>query len=339
MFFTKQELAMNPELHRRRFLARTLPAAAIALGLPLPALAQVGTARIVNGYPAGGILDVVSRKLAEHLSGAWGRNVIVDNKPGAAGRLAVEALVASPPDGSSMLVTPASVVTMYPHIYKNLSYDVFSDLAPVGIVAVAGFALAVGPAVPASVRTLDEFFAWCKLNPAAAQCGNAGAGSFPHFMAMLLAREARVTLPHVPYRGGLAAMQDAAAGQVSAALATEASAIALERAGKLRVLATTGSDRSVFLPQAPTFREMGYPNLAQREWFAAFMPARTPAAVIALAADGIQAALREPGIRDVWHKAALSAEGSTPAELRSALRKEHDFWGPVIKASGFTPEA
>jgi Tripartite tricarboxylate transporter family receptor/Dioxygenase len=162
---------------------------------------------------------------------------------------------------------------------------------------------------------------------------------FPHFMAMLLARETRVALTHVPYRGGLAAMQDAAAGQVSAALATEAAALALEKAGKLRVLATTGSDRSAFLPQAPTLREMGYPNLTQREWFAAFMPARTPAAVVASAADGVQAALRDPGIRDVWHKAALSAEGSTPAELSAALRKEHDFWGPVIKASGFTPEA
>jgi tripartite-type tricarboxylate transporter receptor subunit TctC len=228
---------------------------------------------------------------------------------------------------------------MYPHIYKNLSYDVFNDLAPVSIVAVSSFALAVGPAMPVSVRTLDEFFAWCKANPAAAQCGNAGAGSFPHFMAMLLAREAKVELTHVPYRGGLAAMQAVAAGQVSAALATESSALALEQAGKLRVLATTGSDRSAFLPQAPTFRELGYPNLARREWFAAFMPAKTSPAVIASAAGGIRAALQEPDVRDVWQKIALSAESSTPAQLQGALRAEYDFWGPILRASGFTPEA
>lgn len=327
-------------MSRRRFLAHTLPATA-ALGLPLLSSAQTmpDTSRILNGYPPGGSVDVVSRKLAERLSGSLARNVIVENRPGAAGRLAVEALKTAPADGSAMLVTPGSVVTMYPHIYKNLPYDVFNDLAPVSIVAVSGFALAAGPAVPSSVRTFDEFVAWCRANPAAAQCGNAGAGSFPHFMAMLLARDAKVELTHVPYRGGLAAMQAAAGGQVSAALGTESSALALEHAGKLRVLATTGSDRSAFLPHAPTFRELGYPNLAQREWFAAFMPAKTPAAVIASAADGIRAALREPDIREVWRKVALSAESSTPAELQRAQRTEHDFWGPIIRASGFTPEA
>jgi tripartite-type tricarboxylate transporter receptor subunit TctC len=334
-------MQMRPDHDRRRFLVRTLPAAAMTLALPLPSLGQIpaDTSRILNGYPPGGSVDVVSRKLAEHLSGKWARNVIVENKSGAAGRLAIEALKTSPANGTTMLVTPGSVVVMYPHIYKNLSYDVFGDLAPVSIVAVTAFALAVGPAVPASVRTLDEFVAWCKANPKAAQCGNPGAGSFPHFMAMLLARDARVELAHIPYRGGLVAMQNVAAGQVSAALATEASALALEQAGKLRVLATTASDRSVFLPQAPTFRELGYPNLAQREWFAAFMPAKTPAAVIASAAEGLQDALREPDVRDVWQKAALSAESSTPAELQRALRTEYDFWGPIIRESGFTPEA
>lgn len=237
-----------------------------------------------------------------------------------------------------MLVTPGSVVMMYPHIYKSLSYDVFGDLAPVSIVAFTAFALAVGPAVPAPVATLDDFVAWCKANPKAAQCGNPGAGSFPHFMAMLLARDAQVELVHVPYRGGLEAMQNVAAGQVSAALATEASAIALDKTGKLRVLATTGSDRSDFLPHAPTFRELGYPNLAQREWFAAFMPAKTPAAAIASTAAGIHDALREPDVREVWQKVALSAESSTPAELQRALRTGYDFWGPIIRSSGFTPE-
>jgi tripartite-type tricarboxylate transporter receptor subunit TctC len=332
---------MNTDHNRRRFLVRTMPAAAAALGMPFLSSAQTlpGTARILNGYPPGGPVDLISRKLAERLNGRLARNVIVENKPGAAGRLAVEALKNSPADGSAMIVTPGSVVTMYPHIYKNLSYDVFSDLAPVSIVAVSSFALAVGPTVPASVRTFDEFVAWCRANPAAAQCGNAGAGSFPHFMALLLARDAKVELTHVPYRGGLAAMQAVAGGQVSAALATESSALALEQAGRLRVLATTGNDRSMFLPQAPTFRELGYPNLAQREWFAAFMPAQAPTAVITSAAEVIQSMLRESDVRDMWHKVALYAEGSTPAELRRAQRAVHDFWGPIIRASGFTPEA
>lgn len=332
---------MRIDLHRRRFLLNTLPAATAIAASPPSAWAQPvpESARILCGYPAGGSVDVVCRKLAQQLSGKWARTVVVENKPGAAGRVAVDALRTALPDGLSMLITPGSVVTMYPHIYRNLSYDVFGDLAPVSIVAMTAFALAVGPRVPLAVRTFADFINWCKSNPAAADCGNAGAGSFPHFMAMLVAREAGVALTHVPYRGGLPAMQAAAAGEVSATLATEGSASTLAQSGKVRVLATSGNDRSPFLPDAPTFRELGFVNLAQREWYAAFMPAKAPATTIAVVAEGIRAALREPDVRNVWQKVALGAESSTPAELQRALRTEYDFWSPIIRASGFTPEA
>ena len=291
------------------------------------------------GYPPGGSIDIIARKLAERLSGRIARQVLVESKPGAAGRLAAEAMKSAPADGTTLLVTPGSVMNMYPHIYRPLAYDVFNDVLPVSVVAMTGFALAVGPAVPATVKNVDDFIAWCKANPAGAQCGNPGAGSLPHFMAMLLARDAKLELTHVPFRGGLLAMQAMAGGQVSAALATEASAIALEQAGKLRVLATTGPERSVFLPQASTFREQGYANLVQREWFGAFMPAKTPVSSVQAASEALRAALREPEVQDIWRKAGLAAEGSTPAELQQALRREHDFWGPIIRASGFTPEA
>jgi tripartite-type tricarboxylate transporter receptor subunit TctC len=331
---------MNATMTRRRALTMLAAAGAgFGAGPRLLAQPRLASARILCGYPAGGIIDVVARKLAERLSATYAGSVLVDNKPGAAGRLAVEALKGAAPDGSTLLVTPGSVAMMYPHIYRNLAYDVFVDLTPVSIVANSGFALAVGPAVPASVASLEEFLQWCRQDRAKAQCGNPGAGSLPHFMAMILARESRVELTHVPYRGGLLAMQDAAAGQVSAALSTEAAALALARDGKLRVLATTGPLRSPFLPHAPTFRELGYPALTQREWFAVFMPARTPPAVVASAAEAIQSALREPDLRDVWQKGALYAESSSPAELQATLRRDFDFWGPVIRASGFTPEA
>lgn len=332
---------MNNSYSRRRFITRTLPAA-LASGLPFGAIAQQPLPeilRITNGYPAGGPVDMVCRKLAERLGGKLARNVIVENKPGAAGRLAIEALKGSPADGSVLVITPGSVVTMYPHIYKNLSYDVFADLAPVGIVATFSFALVVGPAVPDSVRSVTDFVSWCKANPALAQCGNAGAGSFPHFMALLFGRDAGLDLTHVSYRGGALAMQAAAGGQISSALSTESSALSLAQAGRLRVLATTGNERSSNLPQVPTFREQGYANLAQSEWFAAFMPAKTASPVIDAASGSLSAVLREPEVREIWQKNALSAVSSTPGELRKALRTEHDFWGPIVRASGFTPEA
>jgi tripartite-type tricarboxylate transporter receptor subunit TctC len=330
---------MHASRNRRFLLKSALAGAAVG---PFGLFAQSSlreSARIVVGYPAGGPFDVVARVLAERLSGRMARTVHVENRTGAAGRLAVETVKSSPADGSTMLLTPGSVVTMYPHIYKNLSYDVFTDLTPVAIVAVTGFAFAIGPAVPASVHDISEFIAWCRSNPSAAQCANAGAGSFPHFMAMLLARDAKLALGHIPYRGGILAMQAAAAGQVASAVGSEASALPLEQAGKLRVLATTGKERSAFLPQTATFHEQGYPNLAQREWFATFMPPRTPDEVWRSVGESLRLALLETAVREVWQKLALSPESSTPAELRRALRVEYDFWEPVIRASGFTPES
>ncbi len=334
---------------RRRFLLRSVPAAAGVLGLSPSVFAQAGAgaaapalpaqARILIGYPPGGSIDIIARKLAERLSGRIARQVQVESRQGAAGRLAVEAMKTAAPDGTTLLITPGSVMNMYPHIYRTLAYDVFNDVLPVSVVALTGFALVVGPAVPAAVKSVDDFIAWCKANPTSAQCGNPGAGSLPHFMAMLLARDAKVDLTHVPFRGGSAAMLAVAGGQMSAALATESSAITLEQTGKLRALATTSADRSVFLPHVPTFGEQGYANLVQREWFGAFMPAKTPVGTVQAASEALRAALREPEVQEVWRKAALVAEGSTPAELQQALRREHDFWGPIIRASGFTPEA
>ena len=332
---------MSIRSHRRHFVLRLLPAAALAPWLPSIASTQPipELMRVFNGYPPGGSVDVVSRKLAEKLTGRIARAAVVENKPGAAGRLAIESLKNALPDGTSMAITPASVVTMYPHIYRTLSYDPFRDLTPVSMVAATSFAIAVGPLVPSSVTRLGEFLDWCRANPALAQCGNAGAGSFPHFMALLLAREARVDLTHVPYRGGLASMQAVVAGQVSSALATESTVVALEQAGRLRVLAVTGTERSTFMPHVPMFRELGYPALTQREWFGAYMPARTPPPLVTAAAEHLRAALADPEVQAVWNKLALSPVASTPDELLRAQRAEHDFWGPVIRASGFTPEA
>jgi tripartite-type tricarboxylate transporter receptor subunit TctC len=158
-------------------------------------------------------------------------------------------------------------------------------------------------------------------------------------MALLMARETGISLNHVPYRGGSAAMLALTGGQVAAALATEGAALALEQAGKLRVLATTAVRRSVFFSKAPNFASLGYPLLSQREWFAVVAPGQTPMAVQDALADEVRLMLTEPDVREAWARLGLVTTASTPAEIRAALRKEHDFWGPIIKSSGFTPEA
>jgi tripartite-type tricarboxylate transporter receptor subunit TctC len=322
---------------RRRF-AIGLLAAGVAAPLALRAQPRIDVLRIIHGYPPGGSIDIVSRALAEKLAGRYCTHAIVDNKSGAAGRIAIDEVKRARADGSVMLVAPASALTLYPHVYRQLGYDVFADLAPVSTVASTGFALAIGPRVPPSIDSFESFRQWCRTEPAAPQCGNPGAGSLPHLMCTLVAREAGIALGQVPYRGGSLAMQAAAAGEVAAALSTEASARPLQQAGKLRILATTWSERSPFFPQVPTFKELGMPALAQREWFGAFMPGRTPTVTVQSAADALRSALSDADLRETWDRAFLGVEASTPAQLQAAIRSEYEFWAPVVKASGFTPE-
>ena len=321
---------------RRRWLTwfagLSVPGGLLAQSLP-PLL------RMLCGYPPGGVLDIVSRKLAEHLGGKLAVQAIVDNRPGAAGRLAVEELKRSAGDGLTLLLTPASVMTMYPHVYRRLGYDVFADVKPVSTVASFAFALSVGPAVPPSVRGMGDFARWCRAEPERATCANPGAGSMPHFMAVLLARETGIEMRHIPYRGGPAAMLAIAAGDVAAAMTTESLARTQHEAGRIRVLATSGRTRSPLFPGAATFGELGWPALTQQEWYGAFVSAATADAIVRRTADALHAALESEDVRQAWDRVGLAIESSTPEQLGASLRREFEFWGPVIKSSGFTPES
>lgn len=321
-------------VRRRRVLA------ALGAGaLPWPttrAQARPSLVKVLCGYPAGGGVDLVTRKLADKLAGRLAVTAVVDNRPGAAGRLAIEEIRRAPPDTAVVVVTPASVLTLYPHVYRQLSYDPVNDLAPLTTVAASGFALAVGPRVPAAVSSYEDFLLWGRFKPDGATMANAGAGSMPHLMAAMLAQAHRLNLQHVPYRSGQLAVQAAAAGEVDAALGTESAARALSQGGRVRVLATSWPDRSPFYPQAAS---MGVHPLAQREWFGAFVPARMPASWVSWLSDATMEVMRETDVRESWERLGLAVDVSGPARLRSALRQEIDYWGPVVKASGFTPEA
>jgi len=292
--------------------------------------------RILCGYPAGGSVDLVSRKTAEKFAAHFGAPAFVDNRTGAAGRLAVTQVVKA--SEKTLLVTPASVLTMYPHVYADLGYDPLTELAPVCTVAATAFVIAVGPKVPAQVRDLPGFVQWCKDNRGLSQCGNAGAGSMPHFMAMLFAGEAGVAMDHIPFRGGSAAMQAVAAGDLAAALGTESSALNMVEAGRLRVLAVSSGERSPFFAGAPTFQELGFPKLTQREWFGVFAPARADAKFVDRAAAAISTGFDEPDARELLRKSALLPDRLKLDALHDALQSEYAFWGPLIRNSGFKPE-
>lgn len=295
--------------------------------------------KILCGYPPGSPPDLVARKVAERMAGSYARSVIVENKTGAAGRLAVDALKASAADGGVMLLTPASVMTMYPHTYANLSYSPFTDLEPVSMGADFSHALAVGPLVPASVRTVRDFIAWCRSNPLSATCGNPGAGSLPHFIAVLLEREGSVQIKHVPYRGTGPAVHDMLGGQIAAAIGPEGNFLPLVKDGRVRVIALTDSTRSRFLPEVPTFSEQGFKSIQLREWFGFFMPAATPRTLVADAAAAISRAIAQPDLVESFALIGMTAVSDSPAELTRKLRSEYEYWGPVIKSTGFTADS
>lgn len=326
---------------RRHFVQST--AALAALGaLPLAARAQAfESVKIINGFPAGGTADSTSRRVAEKLGGtAYSKNAaVVENKPGAGGRIACETVKAANPDGSTLLLTPYSCMSIYPHIYSKLSYDPFKDFVPVSIAAVMTHCLAVGPLVPASVKTVKDYLAWAKANPKDASYGSPAAGSTPHFLAALLGINNNVELKHVPYRGSLPAVADMIGGQLASTSTPTGDALANHKAGKIRILATSGAQRTPFTPDVATYAEQGFPELTTEEWFGFWAPARTPANVVANANAAINAALKDKSVIDSLAVMGLVAQGSTQAEMDKSQKDENVRWGPLVKKIGFTAES
>jgi tripartite-type tricarboxylate transporter receptor subunit TctC len=327
--------------HRRQFLHILGSAAALGALSPLSALAQaLDQVKIMYGFPAGSAGDSVARRVAEKLGGtAYSKNPgFVENKPGAGGRIAVETLKNSPADGSVLTLTPMSALAVYPYIYPKLSYKP-EDVTAVSIGAIMFHGLAVGPAVPAEVKTLKDFLAWAKANPAQASYGSPGAGSMPHLLGALLGLRSGVELKHVPYRGTVPSITDLVGGQIAAAVNPSGDYLQYMKTGRVRVLATSGRKRSPYLPDVPTFTELGYPDVTSEEWFGFYAPAKTPAAIVAAANAAINAALKDKSVIDALALVGLVANGTTPQEMAADQKAEYERWGPLVKQIGFTAES
>jgi len=323
-------------LQRRHWLA----AAGSALApWPFDACAQMPeTARIVTGFPAGGTVDAVARRVADKMRGSYAKVVLVDNKPGAGGRLAVDELRRSAPDGATLLLTPAAMITLYPHLYSKLGYGIDDVTAVAGAASVV-FGFGIGPAVPESVKTLHEFVSWAKANPAKAAYGSPGAGSPPHYVGALLDKESGVALNHVPYRGTVPGMQDLLGGQIASFSGPIGDYLPHVKSGKLRVLATSGPRRSRFLSEVPTFTELGFKALEQVEWYGFFLPGKATADTVQRAAQAIRAAMAAPEMPDGLAQYGLEVAFTSTAELAKMVKDEHAAWMPVVRRVGFTPES
>jgi len=326
--------------HRRQFLHTLGGAAAMGALSPLSAFAQaIEQVKIMYGFPAGSAGDTVARRVAEKIAGtAYAKGAYVENKPGAGGRIAVETLKNSPPDGSVLTLAPVSAIAVYPYIYPKLTYKP-EDVTPVSIGAIMFHGLAVGPAVPAEVKTLKDFLAWAKANPAQASYGSPGAGSMPHLLGALLGMRSGVELKHVPYRGTVPSITDLVGGQIAAAMNPSGDYLQYMKNGRVRVLATSGKKRSPYLPDVPTFTELGYPDVTSEEWFGFYAPAKTPAATLASANAAINAALKDKSVIDSLALVGLVAHGTTAQDMAADQKAEYERWGPLVKQIGFTAES
>lgn len=329
----------------RRLALQTLGLAAASLS-PWSALAQNSLlpfeqVKILCGFPAGGTADTTSRRVGDKLAGStYTRNpAVVENKTGAGGRIAIEAVKNAAPDGSTLLLSAYSMLLIYPHIYRRLPYDPFKDFAPVAMASVLSHGLAVGPMVPASVKTVKDFVAWCKAHPDRASYASPAAGSTPHFLGALLSLNTGVAMTHVAYRGSVPGVSDLIGGQIAAMFTPHGDFLANHRAGKLRLLATSGKSRSPFVPEVATFAEQGFPELTVEEWFGFFAPAKTPASVVAAANSAINQSLKDKGLLDSLALQGLLPLGGSSDDMAKDMRRQFDYWGPVVKRIGFTADS
>lgn len=325
-------------LSRRRFVQGT--AASLVLGgSSLSSWAQgLDNARVVIGFAPGGTIDVTGRRVADKLSGGYAKVAIAENKTGAGGQIAVQAVKAASPDGGTILLTPASPLGLHPYTYRKLPYDPLNDVMPVSGAAIFDYALAVGPMVPATVKTVPEFLAWCKANPAQASFGSAGAGSAANFIGVALAKAGHVDLRHVPYRGSQPAIMDMVGGQLAAVVGPTGEFMGQVKAGKARLLATSGPRRGKFTPETASYAEQGFKDLAYLGWYGFYVPAKTPQDVVQRLNGAIRSALSAPDVVDSFAAMYLEPHPTTPQQLAALLKTESDFWGGLVKAIGYTPE-
>jgi tripartite-type tricarboxylate transporter receptor subunit TctC len=322
---------------KRRFVSLTC-ASSLAATFPdaMRKASAETVSRMVVGFSAGGAIDVIARMLVEGMKG-YAPSFIVENRPGAGGRLALGALKDSAADGTVMILTPASSVAVFPHVYKSLGYNAFKDFVPVTTVCSFPFLITVGPMVPPEVQTLADFVKWCAANPKQATYGTAAAGSMLHFTGVSLAKAGQFEFVHLPY-GGPGGIQDLIGGRIAATIYPIGTALPYVQSGALRALATTGPQRSSRLLEVPTVREAGYTALEANEWFGVFVPANTPAGTVNLLNEAIRNVVSNEAFKTALAKLSVDPAVQTPMEFAQLVKSDFDRWGPIVQASGFTPE-
>ena len=318
--------------------SHTLPRLAATLALLAAAAVQAqpldGPLRVVVGYAPGGATDMVARFVGDRLAQKLGVPVVVDNKPGAGGRLAAQQVKTATAGQNVLMVANPAVMVVAPLVFKDAGYDPEKDFQPVAHVNDYDFGLAVGPQVPA--KDLKQLFDWMRANPAQANVGVPATGSLPHFFALMLGQKAKVPTEVVGYKGSATVITDLIGGQVPIAVDTFDVQLPHYQGGKIRILAMSGTQRSSFAPDVPTFKEAGL-DLSASGWNTFFAPASMPREKVDRLAREIREVMQEPEMQRRFTDNKLVPVVATREQTEAMLKAYRAQWAPVVKTSGYQP--
>jgi tripartite-type tricarboxylate transporter receptor subunit TctC len=288
--------------------------------------------KLIVGFPAGDSSDIVARLVAEKMRIALKQTVIVDNRAGAGGILAAEAVKAATPDGTTLLFTPLATMVTFPYTFSKLRYDPQKDFEP--IAEIATFDLAIAVNATTGPRSLAELGQRARSDKTMAFFGSPAAGSLPHFFGLMYGESIKTEFVHVAYRGDAPAKQGLLGGEIGSMIAPIGSFIELQNAGRVRILATSGANRNPLTPNVPTFRESGVEAEAT-PWFGLFAPAKTPAETVTRLSRAALEAVNDPAVKATLLVQGLVASSRGPKEFKEAITRDHERWSVVIRKSGF----
>jgi len=324
------------KLTRRQLIAAS--AAAATLGLPALARAQGRTLRILVGFPPGGGTDAIARLLGEALKAELGgATVVVENKAGAGGQLAAQALKAAAPDGNTVFISHDHTISILPLVSKTPGFEPAKDFVPVGGFASFVNAFAVSPGTPA--KTMEEYVAWVRGNGGGkGTVGVPAPASTPEFLVKVLGGRYQLDLVPVPYRGSAPMMGDMLGNQIAAGVGSVPDFIENHRAGRLRVLAVLGKSRQPALPEVPSFGEMGLAGFDDLPYYGFWAPAGTPAAAVDGFSQALGRAMAQPAVRERLGQLGLTVDVMSPAQLAAREQAYTRSWAGIIQRSGFQPQ-
>jgi tripartite-type tricarboxylate transporter receptor subunit TctC len=286
--------------------------------------------RILVGFAPGGSADVLARMVADGLRDDFGP-IVVDNKPGAGGRVALNLVKAAKPDGQTVIVLPSGPMVLFPHVYKKLDYDPVRDFTPVSQIARFQFGVVAGPAT--SAKTLAEMIALAKAKPGASSYGTPGAGTLPHFMGVLMEQSSGITLNHVPFQGGAPANNALLGGHIDYKFDVVSETAELHRSGKVRIIGVTGGQRDPQVPEVPTLKEAGV-NMEATAWFAMYGPAGLKGEALTRLERAMMKMVRDPAMQAQLRALGYDPIGSGSADLAAAQKVDLARWEKPIKATG-----